>query len=268
VSDQLQKFMFNSAPVRGEIVSLRNTWQEVLTRRDYPAPVRTVLGEMMAACALLSANLKVHGTLIMQIFGDGPVQMLVVQCSSDLSMRATAKFAGEASTIGDDLAFASLVNASGHGRCVITLDPADKLPGQQPYQGIVPLNGVDGPLESVSQVLEHYMHHSEQLDTRLWLAADRDRAVGMLLQKLPATAASCRAMPRPTPTRGSASVRSAARCRRRSCSKSSRRSCSGASSGRRTCSTSSRPARASSARARAKRSVRCCACWAATKSTA
>lgn len=178
--------MFNAAPVRGEIVSLRNTWQEVLVRRDYPAPVRTVLGEMMAACALLSANLKFNGTLIMQIFGDGPVKMLVVQCGSDLSMRATAKFSGEAAqTIGDDTSFAALVNASGHGRCVITLDPSDKLPGQQPYQGIVPLNGVDGPLESVSQVLEQYMHHSEQLDTRLWLAADRERAVGMLLQKLP-----------------------------------------------------------------------------------
>ncbi|KVN35401.1 Hsp33 chaperonin [Burkholderia pyrrocinia] len=186
MSDQLQKFMFNAAPVRGEIVSLRNTWQEVLTRRDYPVPVRTVLGEMMAACALLSANLKFHGTLVMQIFGDGPVKMLVVQCSSDLSMRATAKFSGDvAQTIGDDVRFADLVNASGHGRCVITLDPADKLPGQQPYQGIVPLNGEQGSLESIAQVLEQYMHHSEQLDTRLWLAADRDRAVGMLLQKLP-----------------------------------------------------------------------------------
>lgn len=186
MSDQLQKFMFNAAPVRGEIVSLRNTWQEVLTRRDYPAPVRTVLGEMMAACALLSANLKFHGTLVMQIFGDGPVKMLVVQCGSDLSMRATAKFSGEAAqTIGDGMGFAELVNASGHGRCVITLDPADKKPGQQPYQGIVPLNGEDGPLISIADVLEHYMRHSEQLDTRLWLAADRERAVGMLLQKLP-----------------------------------------------------------------------------------
>ncbi|WP_323120678.1 Hsp33 family molecular chaperone HslO [Burkholderia alba] len=186
MSDQLQKFMFSAAPVRGEIVSLRNTWQEVLTRRDYPAPVRTMLGEMMAACALLSANLKFNGTLIMQIFGDGPVKMLVVQCGSDLSMRATAKFSGDvAQTIGDDMTFAELINASGHGRCVITLDPSDKLPGQQPYQGIVPLNGEQGPLESIAQVLEQYMHHSEQLDTRLWLAADHDRAVGMLLQKLP-----------------------------------------------------------------------------------
>ena len=186
MSDQLQKFMFSAAPVRGEIVSLRNTWQEVLTRRDYPAPVRTILGEMMAACALLSANLKFDGTLVMQIFGDGPIKMLVVQCSSDLSMRATAKLSGDAGdTIDDTTSMIELLNSSGHGRCVITLDPAVKQPGQQPYQSIVPLSGVDGPLGSMAEVLEHYMHHSEQLDTRLWLAANTERAVGMLLQKLP-----------------------------------------------------------------------------------
>jgi len=186
VSDQLQKFMFSTAPVRGEIVSLRNTWQEVLTRRNYPAPVRNMLGEMMAACALLSANLKFDGTLIMQIFGDGPVKMLVVQCNSDLSMRATAKFSGDVeSTIASDLSLIDLINADGHGRCVITLDPKNKVPGQQPYQGIVPLSGIDRPLTSMAEVLEHYMQHSEQLDTRLWLAANGERAVGMLLQKLP-----------------------------------------------------------------------------------
>jgi molecular chaperone Hsp33 len=190
VNDQLQKFLFSAAPVRGEIVSLRNTWQEVLTRRQYPMPVQTVLGEMMAACALLSANLKFEGTLIMQIFGDGPVRMLVVQCGSDLSMRATARLADSltadaAAALPDDMTLADLINPSGHGRCVITLDPANKQPGQQPYQGIVPLNGEDGPLKSISEVLEHYMHHSEQLDTRLWLAANGERAVGMLLQKLP-----------------------------------------------------------------------------------
>jgi len=189
VNDQLQKFMFSAAPVRGEIVSLHNTWHEVLSRRHYPAPVQTVLGEMMAACALLSANLKFDGTLIMQIFGDGPVRMLVVQCNSDLSMRATARLAdgpsGEAAALPADMTLAALVNPSGKGRCVITLDPANKQPGQQPYQGIVPLNGEEGPLESISEVLEHYMHHSEQLDTRMWLAANGERAVGMLLQKLP-----------------------------------------------------------------------------------
>jgi molecular chaperone Hsp33 len=135
---------------------------------------------------LLSANLKFDGTLVMQIFGDGPVKMLVVQCSSDLSMRATAKFSGDAdSTIGENTPLVDLVNSSGHGRCVITLDPRVKQPGQQPYQSVVPLAGEHGPLGSMAAVLEHYMHHSEQLDTRLWLAADADRAVGMLLQKLP-----------------------------------------------------------------------------------
>ncbi len=186
MDDQLQKFIFAAAPVRGEIVSLRNTWQEVLARRQYPVAVRDILGEMMAACALLSANLKFDGTMIMQIFGDGPIKMLVVQCSSDLTMRATAKISSEFdATLGDSLSFVELLNASGHGRCVITLDPHDKRPGQQPYQGIVPLSSQDGPLQSIAAVLEHYMHHSEQLDTRLWLAADTERAVGMLLQKLP-----------------------------------------------------------------------------------
>jgi molecular chaperone Hsp33 len=186
VNDQLQKFMFNAAPVRGEIVSLRDTWQEVLARRSYPVPVRNLLGEMMAACALLSANLKFDGTLIMQIYGDGPVRMLVVQCNSDLSLRATAKLAaGAEALIGDDMTLPDLLNQHGHGRCVITLDPGAKKPGQQPYQGIVPLSGEHGPLASMAEVLEHYMHHSEQLDTRMWLAANTDRAVGMLLQKLP-----------------------------------------------------------------------------------
>src|SRR6185312_6616911 len=141
VNDQLQKFMFNAAPVRGEIVSLRHTWQEVLARRSYPAAVRNVLGEMMAACALLSANLKFDGTLVMQIYGDGPVKMLVVQCDSHLSLRATAKLAeGAERELENEMSLADLLNRHGRGRCVITLDPADKKPGQQPYQGIVPLS--------------------------------------------------------------------------------------------------------------------------------
>ncbi|WP_338925443.1 Hsp33 family molecular chaperone HslO [Mycetohabitans endofungorum] len=186
MTDQLQKFMFEAAPVRGEVVTLEKTWQEVLVRRGYPVPVRTLLGEMMAAAALLSANIKFDGTLVVQILGDGPVKMLVVQCRSDLSMRATAKLGSGCDTLSDTASLTELVNANGRGRCVITLDPHEKLPGQQPYQGIVPLtNAHDGPLDSVAQVLEHYMRHSEQLDTRLWLAADERRAVGMLLQKLP-----------------------------------------------------------------------------------
>jgi redox-regulated HSP33 family molecular chaperone len=110
--------------------------------------------------------------------------MLVVECNSDLSMRATAKLA-DGAEIADDATLASMVNAHGHGRFAITLDPQDKLPGQQPYQGIVPLADTTGPLSSMTEVLEHYMQTSEQLDTRLWLAADDKIASGMLLQRLP-----------------------------------------------------------------------------------
>ncbi|CAG2143772.1 33 kDa chaperonin [Cupriavidus yeoncheonensis] len=183
-TDTLQKFLFDAAPVRGELVRMEATWREVLSRHAYPEPVRRVLGEMMAAAALLSANLKFNGALVMQLHGDGPVRMLVVECLSDLSMRATAKLAEDA-RITDDATLTELVNVHGHGRFAITLDPKDKLPGQQPYQGIVPLADAHGPLASMSAVLEHYMQASEQLDTRLWLAADDHAAAGMLLQKLP-----------------------------------------------------------------------------------
>ncbi|MBY4898737.1 Hsp33 family molecular chaperone HslO [Cupriavidus sp. AU9028] len=182
--DTLQKFLFDAAPVRGELVRLESTWQEALARHDYPLPVRRLLGEMMAAAALLSANLKFNGALVMQLHGDGPVRMLVVECLSDLSLRGTAKLAEDAQ-IADDAALPDLVNAHGRGRFAITLDPHDKLPGQQPYQGIVPLADENGPLLSIAAVLEHYMQASEQLDTRLWLAADEHVAAGMLLQKLP-----------------------------------------------------------------------------------
>lgn len=184
MTDELKKFVFDAAPVRGELVRLEGTWQEVLSRRRYPAPVSALLGEMMAAAALLSANLKFNGALVMQLHGDGPVHMLVVECNSDLSMRATAKIA-EGAEIADDATLATMVNVHGKGRFAITLDPQDKLPGQQPYQGIVPLSDENGPLASITEVLEHYMQSSEQLDTRLWLAADGKVAAGMLLQRLP-----------------------------------------------------------------------------------
>ena len=177
--DTLQRFIFENAAVRGELVEISDTWQQVQARKDYPAPVRTLLGEMLAAAALLSANLKFNGMLVLQVHGDGPVRLLVVECDSDLRLRATAKLAPDA-VIPDDATLTQLVNAQGHGRFVITLDPKDKLPGQQPYQGIVPLDG-----DSVAVVIENYMLRSEQLDTKLWLAADQQVSRGLLLQKLP-----------------------------------------------------------------------------------
>jgi molecular chaperone Hsp33 len=126
---------------------------------------------MVAAAALLSANLKFNGAIVMQIHGDGPVRLLVVECDSDLRLRATAKLARTRRRRRRHLT--ELLNVrTGKGRFVITLDPLDKMPGQQPYQGIVPLDGDD-----MATVIENYMLRSEQLDTRLWLAADdRSRA--------------------------------------------------------------------------------------------
>src|SRR3569623_871691 len=177
--DTLQKFKFENTALRGELDEISETWKQVQARRDYPAAVKTVLGEMLAAAALLSANLKFNGSIIMQIHGDGPVALLVVECDADLRMRATAKLA-QAAHVGEEAILPQLVNAHGHGSFAITLDQKDKLPGQQAYQGIVPLDG-----EAVAAVIEHYMMRSEQLDTRLWLAAEQQVARGMLLQKLP-----------------------------------------------------------------------------------
>lgn len=170
-SDSLQRFMFEHAAARGEIIHLDATWKAVLDRRDYPPALRTVLGELMAAAALLSATLKFSGSLIMQIQGGGPVRLLVVECGADLTMRAMAHWDGD---LAEGAALPELV---GEGRFVITIDPKK---GRQTYQGIVDLEG-----GSVAAVLENYMQRSEQLDTRIWLAADSHGAAGMLLQKMP-----------------------------------------------------------------------------------
>lgn len=168
--DNLHRFVFEHAPIRGQLVHLDATWRAVLERRDYPPPLRGVLGEFMAAAALLTSTLKFEGRMIMQIQGNGPVRLLVVECSSERAMRALAHWQG-------DVADAPLPHLVGSGKLVITLDPAK---GKERYQGIVSLEG-----GTVAQALESYFARSEQLDTRLWLAADHDRAAGMLLQKLP-----------------------------------------------------------------------------------
>lgn len=179
MTDSLQKFMFEGSAVRGELVEISETWHQVQARRDYPKPVKKLLGEMLSAAALLSANLKFNGSLVMQIHGDGPLRLLVIECDSELRLRATAKLAPGA-LIVEGAVLPQLVNVHGRGRFAITLDPKDKLPGQQAYQGIVPLNG-----DSIASVIEHYMLRSEQLDTKLWLAADDNVSRGLLLQKLP-----------------------------------------------------------------------------------
>lgn len=169
-SDMLQRFIFEEAPIRGEIVRLDATWRAVLERRNYPLILRDLLGEMMAATALLSATLKFDGSMIMQIQGNGPVSLLVVECTSGRTLRALAQWR-------EDLQPAPLAQLLGDGKLVITIDPTHN---KERYQGIVNLEG-----KTIAEVLQHYLNHSEQLDTRLWLAADDQQAAGMLLQRLP-----------------------------------------------------------------------------------
>jgi len=184
---ELHKFLFDGLPVRGMLVRLTGSWRELLQRRQegggYAPEVRALLGEMAAAAVLMQANLKFSGALVLQVFGDGPVKLAVAEARSDLSFRATATVGGE---VSPGARLEALLNVHGRGRCAITLNPENRLPGQQPYQGVVPLHGDHRePLQEVSQVLEHYMLQSEQLDTRLMLAADDSVAAGLLIERLP-----------------------------------------------------------------------------------
>lgn len=187
---ELHKFLFEGLPVRGAIVRLTDAWQEILKRRAannetgaYPAPVTELLGEMSAAAVLMQANIKFNGALVLQVFGDGPVKLAVVEVQPDFGVRATVTIQGD---VAAEASLSQMVNQNNEGRCAITLDPLDRLPGQQPYQGVVPLFGDQKEkLEKLSEVLEHYMLQSEQLDTTLVLAANMDVAAGILIQRLP-----------------------------------------------------------------------------------
>jgi molecular chaperone Hsp33 len=181
----LHRFLFDGLPVRGALVRVQGPWQEVLSRRkvtgSFPAPVCNLLGEMAAAGLLMHSNIKFDGALILQLHGDGPLKLAVAEINTDLSFRATAQVVA---AVSDDARLSDLL--SNRGRCAITLDARDRPMGTLPYQGIVPLYGDQGePLQALAEILEHYMLQSEQLDTRLVLAANHELAAGLLLQRMP-----------------------------------------------------------------------------------
>jgi molecular chaperone Hsp33 len=165
--DTLQRFVFENTPVRGNIVHLNQTFQQALHKQLMPTGLRNALGELMAASALLSATLKMNGSLVLQIQSKGLLKLLVVECNSDFGIRATAKWSGE---VHNDQSLFDLLD---QGQFMITLDPKD---GKHAYQGIVALEG-----DSISEILENYMLRSEQIDTRIWLSCDGNTAAGMLL---------------------------------------------------------------------------------------
>lgn len=185
----LQKFLFEGRPVRGAIVRLDDVWLEIQQRRAasgaFAPVVNELLGEMSAAALLLQASIKFNGAVVLQIQGDGPLKLAVAEAQPDWGVRCTATLTGEPS---EGAAWNDWVNATGKGICALTLDPKDRLPGQTPYQGLVPMVDEHGaPLKNFSQAISTYMKQSEQLDTLMLLAANEHCAFGLMLQHMPAT---------------------------------------------------------------------------------
>ncbi len=173
-TDQLTRFIFDNTAVRGNHVNLTQTISQALQHHHYPTVLKNALSELMVASALLAATLKMQGAMILQMQGKGALKLLVVECTSTLEMRATAKWSGAI----EDASFLELIS---EGHFVITLDNKNNVQdGGQTYQGIVPIEG-----SSIAEILQNYMQRSEQIETRIWLSSDDNQAAGLLLQKLP-----------------------------------------------------------------------------------
>jgi molecular chaperone Hsp33 len=168
----VQRFLFDHLDIRGAVVRLDSVWQKLLTKRNYPAPVVELLGQMTATTLLLADNLKQPGRLTIQLRGDGPVPLLVIDCNEELNIRCMAQH-------GDNIKASSLLDLLGQGELLLSLD-MDSM--RQPYQSIVPLTG-----HCISEVFEHYLQQSEQLASRFFLAATATGIAGLFLQKMPST---------------------------------------------------------------------------------
>lgn len=174
-ADIRTRFIFDDMPVRGLHVRLENVWKHIVGQKHYPAAIRRALGELLAAGALLSGNLKTDGTLIVQVQGQGRLKMLVVEATSDQTVRATARW-DETADIHDDESLTDLLGSN--SVFVLTLQPKDA----EPWQGVVPLEGC-----SIAQMLINYTKRSEQLDTQIVLASSDNACGGLLVQRLPET---------------------------------------------------------------------------------
>jgi molecular chaperone Hsp33 len=167
MTDQLKKFLSEDRSVRIESVHINHAWQTAQAHHSYPPAVAALLGELVAASTLLAATLKFDGSLLLQLQGDGAIALMVVECRADMSVRATVKLRDRPLPIQRDLQ--ALLNPGGTAKFIVVLDPPKNTLGRQAYQGIVSLEG-----DSIAEALEQYMLRSEQLDTRIWLAANSD----------------------------------------------------------------------------------------------
>ena len=179
MNDTLKKYLTTDHAARIQSLRLEQSWQKGLAHQHLPPLITQLLGELSAACVLLAGNIKFEGSVILQMQGTGTVSLMMAECSSTLELRATAHLKeGQALPEGNSLQ--QLMNADGKGRFTVMLDPENRAKGANLYQGIVPLEG-----DTIAHALEYYMKHSEQLDTRLWLAADATHCAGLLLQRMP-----------------------------------------------------------------------------------
>lgn len=169
-SGRVRGFLFELLDIRGAWVQLGPAWREMTAGRDYPGPVVELLGQLAAVTTLIAANLKQAGRLTFQLRGEGAVSLLVMDCDEQLRLRGMARSA-------PDLQEGGLSTLLGEGALTLTLDVAGM---RHPYQSHVPLQG-----DTLAAVFEHYLAQSEQLPTRLWLAANRESAAGLFLQALP-----------------------------------------------------------------------------------
>ena len=170
VEDVLHRFLLERAGVRGALVRLGPAWREVAGRGDYPAVLHDLLGEALAASALLTANIKLDGELSVQLKSAGALRLLFAECTDQGRLRGLARCEPP---LPQPLSLAALPQAV----LAITIGNVER--GQR-YQGLVELDAAD-----LAGVLEHYFERSEQLPARLLLAADGEHAVGLMLQKLP-----------------------------------------------------------------------------------
>ena len=177
--DTLLRFIFKQTPMKGACVKLTTAWKSMRQYQKWPVCVTRLMGEMTAGSILLASSLKFEGSLIMQVQGDGPVRLAIVEVRNGLLVRATVKM-NTNEELSDSIDMKALLNAHGRGRCAIMLDPKDRREGEPLYQGVVPLTG-----ENIAQALMGYMEQSEQIHTKLWLAADENAVGGLMLQQMP-----------------------------------------------------------------------------------
>ncbi|MDY1038076.1 Hsp33 family molecular chaperone HslO [Enterobacteriaceae bacterium RIT714] len=173
--DQLHRYLFEQFAVRGELVTVSETWKQILENHAYPQPVKNILGELLVATSLLTATLKFAGDITVQLQGDGPMTLAVINGNNQQQMRGVARVQGEVPEGAD------LKTLVGNGFLVITITPEE---GER-YQGVVGLEG-----DTLAACLEDYFLRSEQLPTRLFIRTGEVdgqlAAGGMLLQVLPA----------------------------------------------------------------------------------